>query len=165
MEMRDGSLAINSPLPRQSKKVQGMIVARLKPSTKLALRITEWRFLGTSTFQRLRMLTLILDLFCFDQVVIDDPKFRIGGPDQTEQLWISAAWLFEVEQAHRSANLRQALRRVRDGGVTLGRPRKLDEDRLKTIRTLHQEGLSQSAIGRRLGLSRASVWRAIHNRD
>jgi hypothetical protein len=160
----DGTLIIDCPLPRQARRVQAMVMARLKPSAKIGLRITEWRFLGTTTFQRLRMLTTILDLFCFSDVLVDDPKFQATGSDQAEALWISVSSLFEIERAHRIANLRASLKRARDGGgVVLGRPLKLDADRRQLILQLHARGMSQSQIARDPGvrMSRASVWRVL----
>jgi DNA invertase Pin-like site-specific DNA recombinase len=89
-----------------------------------------------------------------------EPYFDSCGAFKDVILAVMAT-LAKQERVKRSERTKAGLARVKAAGKSLGRPIKVNGQRVSEITRLRSQGLSLRAIGRQLGISEGSVRRSI----
>lgn len=94
--------------------------------------------------------------------VVDDPS--IDTTHRTGKLLMGLlALIAEFENDIRRERQVDGIRKAKERGTRFGRRPKVDETATIQIRDMRGQGMSPTDIGRRLGLSRATVYRALAN--
>ena len=92
--------------------------------------------------------------------VVDDPS--IDTTSRTGKLVMGIlALIAEFENDIRRERQMDGIAKAKDRGVKFGRKRELTEEKVKEIRTLREAGETVSAIIKRTGFSKASIYRAL----
>ena len=96
--------------------------------------------------------------------VVDDPS--IDTTSRTGKLVMGIlALIAEFENDIRRERQMDGIAKAKDRGVKFGRKRELTEEKVKEIRTLREAGETVSAIIKRTGFSKASIYRSLRSRD
>lgn len=74
-------------------------------------------------------------------------------------LWAILAWFSEMENAEKTEAIQAGLRRAREKGTNLGRPKKIFDR--AAVMVMHDQGATAYKIGKALGIAETTVRRAI----
>jgi len=122
---------------------------------------SELSRLGRDMFMIMRVLSLCMDKGC--KVITIKDGYRLGDDIQSKVLAFAFGLSAEIERKLISQRTTEALRRLKDDGVTLGRPvgaknvRYRLDDRSDYIKECISSGMSKSEIARRCGVCRATL--------
>lgn len=91
-------------------------------------------------------------------VSVTQPVLNLGLDNPFRRTMLAAfSEIAEIERETIVSRVKSGLRAAKNRGVTLGRPKKLNEDYRRDVLRLREEGETFDAIAKRLGLSKGSV--------
>ena len=143
------------------KRKLGRLLRKVKAGDLIIC--AELSRLGRNLFMIMQILSICMGKECRVWTVKDG--YRLGDDIQSKVLAFAFALSAEIERNLISARTRQALARIRDEGVVLGRPAgalnkkyRLDAHEKKIIRMLEQ-GVGKREIARRCKVSPKTLYR------
>ena len=143
------------------KRKLGRLLRKVKPGDLIIC--AELSRLGRNLFMIMQILSFCMGKDCRVWTVKDG--YRLGDDIQSKVLAFAFALSAEIERNLISARTRQALARIRDEGVTLGRPvgavnkkYRLDLQEKKIMRMLEQ-GIGKREIARKCKVAPKTLYR------
>jgi DNA invertase Pin-like site-specific DNA recombinase len=146
------------------KRKLGVLLKRVQKDDLIIC--AELSRLGRNLFMIMEILNICMNKECKVWTIKDD--YRLGEDIQSKVLAFAFGLSAEIERNLISQRTKEALARKRAEGITLGRPigRKSSKVKLsgkeETIKTLLEQGLSQSKIAKIFKVDRMTVAKFIH---